>query len=579
ETRSGADGSLELHGRPLETLRLCWERDTTAACAEEEIEVGLAPVYFTSRKVDLPLGASEAAWVGKLLRSDDSPCFDGSAGPGLSLQGGVTPFVKLQPFERYPVSSTGDFVAIGPASSMRLVADCGKETIDQPLLGLAPATGLVLRGTNRFPKAEGIAMTDAQGKPVTDPDTLSSGDLVRLEAKFSDPDLDDMTFRWQVASGPGAFESADGKPVVGDPRTASGQVVTLRLGTSTQSAKKDAIAIRAFASDRRGGIESLALPIGPIGLPTPCVLLPKLEKLLCGTGYDASVPEPAGGRKKFLTYEYRNPTYDSAADACAYYNLVDPQCIDLDCDGQPDPGTDPSGLCKRNTLGGWWTKNGFDPVTGLGPDVVSAWYLNSNDLGFGREMHCRVTAWRTSIVDRPAGAPIVAEAFAATLRADILGSSAFSDWKFALPKFPATVACYVVNYTTDHCFNYPTNDPQNANLAWQGQQSILSDPTTDPLNAYGTVAMEFAPVEGFGDLGPITKFFVYDGRIASGKRLGAANLDGCGAKTAPEVCMSCHGGHWPGEASQSAAIDSIAGGLSLHGTLDDIDANDVAATD
>ena len=580
EARSGADGRVELHGRPLERLRLCWERGTTVSCSKEEIAVGLAPVSFVSREVAPPLGASETAWIGKVQRSDGSPCFDGSTDPDFALRGGVTPISSKAPApERFAVNTAGEFVAIAPAAATALAADCGEEAIGLALPGASAAQGLVLRGKNEFPKSGGIGIADAQGRPVTDPDTLSSGELLRLEARFTDPESDPLDYRWEIASGPGSFESTDGKPLGGDPRRASGRNVALRLGAGDLASKVDEISVRVFASDRRGGLESAVLPIGPIGLAAPCLLLPKLDKLLCGAGYDASVPEPAGERKKFLTYEYRNPTFNSAADACAYYNLVDPQCIDLDCDGLPDPGTDPSGLCKRTTLGGWWQKNGFDPTTGLGPDVTSAWYLNSNDLGFGREMHCRVTGWRTAIADRPAWAPLVPEVFLASLRPDLVASSAISDWKFALPKFPATVACYVVNYTTDFCFNYPTNDPQNADLAWQGQQSILSDPTIDPVNAYGTVAMEFAPVEGFGDLGPITKFFVYDGRIASGKRLGAANLDGCGAKSVPEVCMSCHGGKWPGEYSQNATIDSIAGGLSLTGTLADIDANDTAATD
>lgn len=579
EGRTRADGTVELHGRPLERLRLCWERGETVSCGAEEIAVGLDAVFFTSRKVAPPLDPSETAWVGQVQRSDGSPCFDGSVGPEFALRGGVTPVSKSLPRERFPVTTTGDFVAIGPADATALVGDCGKESIDRPLVSGAAPQGLILRGSNQFPKADGISIADTQGRPVTDADKLSAGELLRLTARFPDPDSDDLVFEWRVTSGPGFFEGTDGKPVDGDPRRTTGPTVGLRLGKGEQSDKSDEITIQVTASDLRGGLVSMVLPVGPIGLALPCLLIPKIDKILCGTGYDPTVPEPAGGRTKFLTYEYRNPVYNSAADSCTYYNLVDPQCIDLDCDGLPDPGTDPSGLCKRNTLGGWWAKNGFDPVTGLGPDVTTAWYLNSNDLGFGREMHCRVTGWRTAIADRPAWAPIAPEIFLSSFRPDLVASAAISDWKFVLPKFPATVACYVVNYTTDYCFNYPTNDPQNANLAWQGQQSILADPNVDPLNAYGTVAMEFAPVEGFGDLGPVTKFFVYDGRIASGKRLGAANLDGCGAKSVPEVCMSCHGGKWPGEYPQNATIDSIAGGLSLTGTLSNIDANDTAATD
>jgi hypothetical protein len=128
--------------------------------------------------------------------------------------------------------------------------------------------------------------------------------------------------------------------------------------------------------------------------------------------------------------------------------------------------------------------------------------------------------------------------------------------------YPATIACYVVNYTTDFCNNYPTNLAHNANLAYEGEQAILANPGVNPTHAYGTVAMEFSPVEGFGELGPMTKFYVYDGRTASGQRQSLANLDGCGAKSVPELCMSCHGGSWPGDGNQGSELDTIIAGLT-----------------
>jgi len=585
EGRSGIDGTVDLHGRALESLRLCWERGDVVSCAEEPVTLGLDPAFFGSRKVAPPTGPGETVWVGQVRRSDDSPCLDGSVGPELAIRGGVTPIGKNTVRERFPVSTTGDFVAIGAGDASSLVADCGKEEIELSLQGLAPTTSLVLRGTNKFPQPQGIDVTDRNGTPLSPngKEVLGSLDVVRLDPRFPDPEEDDLSYEWRVTSGAAFFVGTDGKPVDGDPRRTTGRPVELRLPADKTSLKRDEITVQVWASDGRGGIESLVLPIGPISvdIAPPCALIPKLQKVLCGTGYDPSVPEPAGGRANFLTYPYRHGTFNSPDDACLYYNMIDPQCIDLDCDGQPDPGTDPSGLCKRTTLGGFWEKNGFDPVTGLGPDVVSAWYLNSNDLGFGREMHCRVTSWRSPFLERPTDAKLVQDFYLPLLRSDLLSTSTSRlAWTQLLGKLPATIACYVVNYTTDFCFNYPTNDPQNADLAYQGQQSIVSDPTVDPLHAYGTVAMEFAPVEGFADLGPITKFFVYDGRLASGARLTAANLDGCGAKSVPEVCLNCHGGSWPGDPSQGVTLDGMIAGLTQPaGVLANIDANDTAAAD
>jgi len=92
--------------------------------------------------------------------------------------------------------------------------------------------------------------------------------------------------------------------------------------------------------------------------------------------------------------------------------------------------------------------------------------------------------------------------------------------------------------------------------------------------------MEFGPVEGFSNVGAITKFFVYDGRTAAGKRLTAANLDGCGPKSVPELCMNCHGGDWPGDSSQWTDVDNIVDGLNQPGAvLAGIDANDTSTSD
>lgn len=89
----------------------------------------------------------------------------------------------------------------------------------------------------------------------------------------------------------------------------------------------------------------------------------------------------------------------------------------------------------------------------------------------------------------------------------------------------ANAACYVTNFG-----NIDTLDSDDVSAAVAGD---------DPV---ATVAMEFAPIEGDPDGVPVVKFFVY----VSNVRVNAANLDGKGARPIPQLCMVCHGGHYPG---------------------------------
>lgn len=579
EADADANGRIDVVVPALERLTLCWERGGLRSCAAEPVDVGLETVFFGDRGLEVPVGQDEVAVGGRVTRSDGTPCFEAATLAEFAVRGGVrvVPSGQSQGSARVAVAPSGDFVVAVPAAGQfTLHADCAAEekTFD---LGTSPSPTVPVdfQMTNLAPSGGDVGMIDDQGAPVTDPAAVAPGDTIALHASFSDDDA--LEYRWEITRGDGHFTG--GSSATGDDRYASGDSVQWVVGGAPGVHQ-----VTLWVSDGRGGIDSLVTTLGPVNpgpvLQSPCLTFPKLSKLLCGTGYTAIVPDPAGGRTEFLSYKYRNASRNSPGDACAYYNLVDPECIDLNCDGIVDPGTDPLGKCKRTTLGGWWQKNGFDPVTGLGADVVSAWYLNSNDLGFGREMHCRVTSWSSIIAERPADSPKSSDRLLDALRSEIRESPVVAQWSKLFGLYPSTVACYVTNYTTDHCFNYPTNDPQNADLAYQGQQAFVANPSTNPPNAYGTVAMEFGPVEGFGEVGSITKFFVYNGRTASGKRLNSANLDGCGAKSVPELCMTCHGGNWPGDYAQGAVLDTMVAGLGQPGNvLAGIDANDTSPLD
>lgn len=131
---------------------------------------------------------------------------------------------------------------------------------------------------------------------------------------------------------------------------------------------------------------------------------------------------------------------------------------------------------NKPTLGQWWLLNGFDEHTGAGGERAA--YMNFNDLGFGRDMHCLTTG--------------------------------------------ANLACYVTNYGA------PNQAAANANAARD----------QDPLQRGATVAMEYTAGAG----ADAVQFYVYGNTGETATLLKFADLDGFGPKPVPHLCMVCHGG-------------------------------------
>jgi len=583
-----SSGQFSFNVQAYRSYRLCWEKEGQQSCAAEDFEATRGSLNLPDQDLTAPRGAGSTLVYGKVLRADGTACYRRYNGSDPTFRGGASLLAVTggQVAARVEVGSDGSYMLLAPsAGDYIVVADCGDETSTAAVS--AAGGGGVLREDLRMisagPVPGSLVVTDADGNVITDPLQVVEGDELFVQVDFGSANPGDLEYHWTVTRGEGEVLSPSG------PGRSSQACIDPLLGDFAKWIPKGIGKIQQLvvsAKNNYGALSSAAITFGPLDpnelfVFDPCLFELKDEDTLCGDGYINSggnnVPEPAGGRKEFLTKKYRGSS-DSKNEACLYYNLVDPDCVDLNCDEALDPGSDPDGKCSRLTLGDWWTKNGFDPVTGLGTDVISAWYLNSNDLGFGREMHCRVTSYSPYLVKKiltgasglvlPSSGRDVGDLYpmAGDLYLDNTWLENLSleapDYLQLFKGYPATIACYVVNYTTDFCNNYPTNLAHNANLAYEGQQAILANPGVNPTHAYGTVAMEFSPVEGFGELGPMTKFYVYDGRTASGQRQSLANLDGCGAKSVPELCMSCHGGDWPGVYSQGTELDAIIAGLT-----------------
>lgn len=222
----------------------------------------------------------------------------------------------------------------------------------------------------------------------------------------------------------------------------------------------------------------------------------------CGTPIPMTIPLPAdvavdgSGNPVFLT-GYGFPDYStlgiSFADVTdAYYDVVDPED-------------------ERLTLGKWWQLNGFgvkgDAPGGTG-ELVAA-YLNHNDLGFGREMHCLRTG----------------------------------------PK----VACWVTNYGNpnvgpDTGYVYPSN----------------ADLAAGKIGPGPTVTMEFTDVPAEPGRRFVT-FYAYDGGTGAAARVRAVNLDGTVDKPIPQVCAVCHGGYYDPIGPDPNSPDPLSP------TVDDVD--------
>ena len=209
-------------------------------------------------------------------------------------------------------------------------------------------------------------------------------------------------------------------------------------------------------------MDLLLVPQQPAAAP-PAPAAPVCPKL--SFFFDCPTGTPGGCDNKDLALARLNNNEEEAKD---YYRSVDRDNT-------------------RLTLAQWFAVAGFNSRGGRG---TRGFYTNSNDLGFGRDMHILET-------------------------------------KFG-------VFAYVTNFAEDCTLQHPGN----ARLAHSAPRE----------QAIATVAMEWSNPTYNGKKNPgadndpanrFVKFFVFGG---DGKRQLAADLDGNGARFIPSLCINCHGG-------------------------------------
>jgi hypothetical protein len=357
--------------------------------------------------------------TGRILLADGS--VPGLVDPVFGVD--LTPRLRIAGLSKaVPVAADGRFVAAaGPGSDHRLEIQIGTDNLEVDL-----GADTAIHSTDH-PPAE-PTLTIVRGLATAS----GPGATLSVQAAGSDPDGDRVEFHWAAAAG--SLSSGRGEAVQW----------TLPVEPGTY-------ALYLLAGDGRGGFSRSRLNVRADAtgvheaascLPIPCPGCPP---------WSGSPDSP------FLTRRGSG----SEQQALAYYKAVDPQA-------------------KRTTLGAWWAANGFDAAGGGG---VRASYLNHNDLGFGRDMHCL--------------------------------------------KNGGNIACYVTNYGCGD------QNPDNADRALAAK----------PGDGGATVTMELSTVEG--GAGPkIVKFFAYQGAAAGAPRVTKADLDAFGLKLIPQLCLNCHGGRY-----------------------------------
>lgn len=266
-----------------------------------------------------------------------------------------------------------------------------------------------------------------------------------------------------------------------------------------------ASALRLLLLDTKGRLIATATKTVPLGtrplIPGEGTAGIPAPYSACGAPVPLTIPLPTDIAKDasgemFLTglgyVDYASLSVTSGDVTAAYYAAVDP-------------------FNQRTTLSQWWQLNGFgvkgDAPGGAGE--LKAAYVNANDLGFGRDMHCLQTG----------------------------------------PK----VACWVTNYGVPN-FGPDTGYvyPGNADLA------------AGHLGPGKTVTMEYTDVPAEPGRRFVT-FYAFDGGTGSAPRLDAVDLDQSYAKPIPQLCAVCHGGRYDPQGPTSGPFDPLSP------TVDDLD--------
>jgi hypothetical protein len=447
--------------------RICWSGvGWVSACAARIVTVSSGTAYLSTNIVvaDLSSGHSRTVY-GEVTLKDGTPCSISDDFLGVHLQtsvaareaGGVVLTVMANDAGQYVLPavsiSTIEVEAACAGSVARQLAEGGNDRM----------TKVPLRFDNTPPEIARLDVRSAPGARGAAP-----GGSFTVTATAKDLDRNKLEYHWIAEPSLKLLSQAKNSSTWEIPEKSGVYDVTAVVNDS-----KGGIATRNVSVEAGGGNRTAKLGT----LPEEVLNFVKEETAVSPSPTGQLPPTGVPNAGGFLLYKQN----DKAA-AERYYKAADPQDL-------------------RTTLGAWWVVNGF---TADGSGGIRTAYMNNNDLGSGRDMHC-------------------------------------------LAKESGDLACYVTNYG-----GFDQN-PANAILALEAQRN----------HAIATVAMEYTPIEGALSQDRVVKFFVYQGGEASGSRMLSAALDQFGDKYVPGLCLACHGGNYQPTADPNPAPSEVDLGASF----------------
>jgi hypothetical protein len=502
---SGDNGRYSVSAPKPGSYQLCWMgQGWLAGCDPKIITIANGQTRFPGMTRILPDlgnglgGQSRGIITGHVTLADGSACQFSDALFGINQRATVTVFgTDGRPLgQSVHVNSSRDYVLSGlPQTKLRVQASCGGTSTE---LWLIPATAPPADGSsdliipNHRPKILNMSAEQA-GTIVT---AIPSESNVTLSLEAKDDDGDAVQVSWAAPAGVGRISSLNGNSAIW---------TAPRGGVQT---------LYALVSDGKGGYTAgaITLAVGAAGAAQNATSTePNWEALdsssdiaqassmfgqALAAAPKAAIPTPT---PDYLTFK----GIGSMQDATNYYLMVDPEGRRTFLNpSQPD-------ITQTHTLSDWWQVAGFNAD---GSGGVRAAYLNNNDLGFGRDMHC------------------------------IEGIDDFGG---------VTVSCYVTNY------GKPDQNIKNADLAFKAWNADGTPNDAIRAQSAATVCMEYSPIDQDPSGVPVVKFFVYaapgDG---SSHLLLSANLDGrpMADKFVPNLCLNCHGGEPANAPDQGASF-------------------------
>jgi hypothetical protein len=510
-------GKTDVHGIydllevPAGRYQLCWEAvGWVAGCA-----LDLLTVSDDVEHIDVdPVGLApdgRGVVVGRIRLGDGSGCLysDPEFGVEQNAMVGAVDGSGNVVGGPVPANSSGVYVLAGlPPEDLRVRAVCGNGSVEAPVAVAAFASARVaqLDLTLNGAPVQFVAMrAQLDAEPVK---SVPPGATVDLEVDAEGGNAGQLQFRWATTTGFGSIVSTGGNHAkwTAPVESGSGQIHVL---VSNGGGFFDRGGIVMRVGPREMGLaDPPDPPYAKDAVAAGMSQGGKADKIPPYTGYPTTGPFLTLRRNGTLANPTLHPTQN-------YYQTV----------VAPSYTTNNCGTGARCTLGGWLTENGWMANGQPDPKRITearTVFLNNNDLGYVRDMHCISSKIDMTIESQQ--------------------------------------ACWVTNYSLPANQEVDSSNPSNFNLPLAPNFAKLATDfknaemmmTPNPAAAETTVTMEYrgslrnhdGTLANNGN--PVVTFIAYnpppDGKLANSPISESSDQDGFGGKPVPGMCNNCHGG-------------------------------------